>query len=188
MSSRYVVAAAEIFYEQGGHDSRDNDAMDPRNWRALPGARYIDSIKTVESNDDDWKDIARIEVHPLYEGYCVNNCADAAKYSYNALLIIINRIIDRKEHNVAVLELKTELQFSHNSAYLPICLPKSCGKTCRTWGRKTEDQILGRDAFSFNFLDGSIPRLDIIDNAHCKRRLNSWVPRKVKRLIFNISY
>ena len=79
VSSRYVVATAEIFYEQGGHDSRDNDAMDPRNWKALPGARCIDSIKTVESNDDDWKDIARIEVHPLYEGYCVNNCADAAK-------------------------------------------------------------------------------------------------------------
>ena len=102
-------------------------------------------------------------------------------------LLLLILIIDRKEHNVAVLELKTELQFSHNSAYLPICLPKSCGKTCRTWGRKTEDQILGRDAFSFNFLDGSIPRLDIIDNAHCKRRLNSWVPRKVKRLILHIN-
>ena len=94
-------------------------------------------------------------------------------------------ILNRKEHNVAVLQLKTFLpiQLHSNSPFLPICLPKSCGKTCRTWGGQTEEDISGRDAFSKKFQDGSIQNLFIINNTACKEKLNSWVSRKAKRFI-----
>ena len=96
-----------------------------------------------------------------------------------------NIILTRKEHNVAVLQLKTflSIQLHSNSPFLPICLPKSCGKTCRTWGGQTEEDISGRDAFSKKFQDGSIQNLFIINNTACKEKLNSWVSRKAKRFI-----
>ena len=99
--------------------------------------------------------------------------------------LVHNNIFNRKEHNVAVLQMKTSLQFSHNSLYSPICLPKSCLETCETWGGKTEQELLGTDAYSKKFQDGTTQNLAIIDNAECTEELNSWAARKVKRLISN---
>ena len=48
--------------------TRDTDPMNERYWKALPGARHIQNVDTLISND--WIDITSIEVHPLYEGYC----------------------------------------------------------------------------------------------------------------------
>ena len=75
------------------------------------------------------------------------------------------------------------IQLHSNSPFLPICLPKTCGKTCRTWGGQTEEDISGTDAFSKKFQDGTIQNLAIINNTVCKEKLNSWVSRKAKRFI-----
>ena len=171
--------------------------MNERYWKALPGARHIQNVDTLISNE--WIDITAIEVHPLYEGYCnyhhtkyicSSNCKDHAcaknKYIYKMTAFFSNKILNRKEHNVAVLQMKTSLQFSHNSLYSPICLPKSCTETCETWGGKTEQELLGTDAFSKKFQDGSTQNLAIINNTDCTEKLNNWAARKVKRLIFHI--
>ena len=182
--------------------------MNERYWKALPGARHIQNVDTLISND--WIDITSIEVHPLYEGYCnyhhvwvssqhnyhheKNTCSSKCKnsacannkYIYKMTAFLSNKILNRKEHNVAVLQMKTSLQFSHNSPYSPICLPKSCLETCETWGGKTEEELLGTDAYSKKFQDGNIQNLAIIENAECTEELNSWAARKVKRLISNI--
>ena len=204
ISRGYVLAAAEIFDEEAGHDSRDRDPKDENNWKALPGARHIGNLDTFHSRE--WIDIRRIEIHPLYDGYCIKNadnhcnckactnnnykystqCRACANNKYSTLCkTCANIILTRKEHNVAVLQLKTflSIQLHSNSPFLPICLPKSCGKTCRTWGGQTEEDISGRDAFSKKFQDGSIQNLFIINNTACKEKLNSWVSRKAKRFI-----
>ena len=173
--------------------------MNERYWKALPGARHIQNVDTLISND--WIDITSIEVHPLYEGYCnyhheKNTCSSKCKnsacannkYIYKMTAFLSNKILNRKEHNVAVLQMKTSLQFSHNSPYSPICLPKSCLEICETWGEKTEQELLGTDAYSKKFQDGTTQNLAIIDNAECTEELNNWAARKVKRLIFHISY
>ena len=98
----------------------------------------------------------------------------------------IDVIFYRREHNVAILQLKSSLQFS--STYLPICLPQLCDRTtCRTWGGQTEEQILGTDAYFFKIQDqrkGTIQNLYIVNNTECKKELN-WDSsrRTVKRLI-----
>ena len=206
ISRGYVLAAAEIFDEERLHDSRDRDPKDENNWKALPGARHIGNLDTFHSRE--WIGIRRIEIHPLYDGYCIKNadnncnckactnnnnkystqCRACANNKYSTLCkTCANIILTRKEHNVAVLQLKTflSIQLHSNSPFLPICLPKSCGKTCRTWGGQTEEDISisGRDAFSKKFQDGSIQNLWIINNTVCKEKLNSWVSRKVKRFI-----
>ena len=67
ISRGYVLAAAEIFDEEAGHDSRDKDPKDENNWKALPGARHIENLDTFKSNE--WINIKRIEIHPLYDGF-----------------------------------------------------------------------------------------------------------------------
>ena len=89
ISRGYVLAAAEIFDEPTDHDSRDRDPMDENNWKALPGARHIENLDTFKS--DEWIDIRRIEIHPLYDGYCIDNncnqystlCKTCANNKYN---------------------------------------------------------------------------------------------------------
>ena len=96
----------------------------------------------------------------------------------------IDVIFYRREHNVAILQLKSSLQFS--STYLPICLPQLCDRTtCRTWGGQTEEDILGTDAYFFKIQDqrkGTIQNLYIVNNTECKKELN-WDGLTVKRLI-----
>ena len=92
ISRGYVLAAAEIFDEEAGHDSRDRDPRDENNWKALPGARHIENLDTFKS--DEWIDIRRIEIHPLYDGYCIDNncnqystlCKTCANNKYNTQL------------------------------------------------------------------------------------------------------
>ena len=67
ISRGYVLAAAEIFDEERLHDSTDRDPRDENNWKALPGARHIENLDTFKSNE--WIDIKRIEIHPLYDGF-----------------------------------------------------------------------------------------------------------------------
>ena len=75
ISSRYVVTAAETFYET--KPIGINDAKNPENWKALTGARHIEDVTNVvnivESND--WIGISRIDIHNLFDrlGYTADN-------------------------------------------------------------------------------------------------------------------
>ena len=94
ISRGYVLAAAEIFDEPTDHDSRDKDPRDENNWKALPGARHIRNLDTFHSRE--WIDIRRIEIHPLYDGYCIkNNCNCKActnnKYSTQCRACVNNK-------------------------------------------------------------------------------------------------
>ena len=68
ISSRYVVTAAETFFETKPEDF--NTASNPENWKALPGARHFEDIEFVDNSNPDWMEIAKIDIHNMFqEGY-----------------------------------------------------------------------------------------------------------------------
>ena len=51
-------------------------------------------------------------------------------------------LIDRPEHNIAVLQLKKRLKFGEDSKYNPVCLPQ-CDFVCRTRTGLAENELEG---------------------------------------------
>ena len=100
---------------------------------------------------------------------------------------VSNMIFHRNEHNIAVLQMKTILQFSNDSPYLPICLPPMCDNTCRTRSGQTQEKILGKTAVSMNAGYRSIYNLKVISGAQCQELVEDFAlqsdrtMRKIKR-------
>ena len=94
-------------------------------------------------------------------------------------------IFHRKEHNIAMLQMKTILQFRPDSKYLPVCLPPQCDHTCRTWGGQTRDEIIGEDGFFMDFGYGTITKFKLINEEKCKvirDFQNTLSVRRIRRL------
>ena len=62
VSNRFVATAAEIF-------DVESDLDDPAQWKAFPGAYGFHAEEIANLKTTDWKDVSRIEIHPLYRGY-----------------------------------------------------------------------------------------------------------------------
>ena len=65
ISSRYVLTAAETFYETQPQDFFT--ASNPENWKALPGARHFEDVLFYD-NSDEWIEIATINIHNKFQG------------------------------------------------------------------------------------------------------------------------
>ena len=64
ISNRYVVTAAENFDDE--YTEVDFFKKSPRYWKALPGVFDVDNIASYQTSQ--WKDISKIDIHPLYKG------------------------------------------------------------------------------------------------------------------------
>ena len=109
--------------------------------------------------------------------------------------MISSNSFDRSEHNVAMVKLKTKLRFSHDSAYLPVCLPTPCyrGEECRTRDGKLKTDWVGSSrTITTNDHFTAILSLEIISNAECDELRtayinqggNSHLLRTIKRLVW----
>ena len=109
--------------------------------------------------------------------------------------MISSNSFDRSEHNVAMVKLKTKLRFSHDSAYLPVCLPTPCyrGEECRTRDGKLKSDWVGSSrTMMTNDHFKAIYSLTIISNAECDELRSTYINeggnthllRTIKRLVW----